>query len=60
MTGLKMRNESSADAAVDRFNVTVNQAIDLAAPSGHIEKHKCHAWFSGNLKAFIKKKNIYL
>jgi hypothetical protein len=59
MTGLQMRNERSADAAVDRLNVAVSQTIYLAAPSGHIQTHKCPAWFSGNLKAYIKKKNIY-
>jgi hypothetical protein len=51
MTGLQMRNERSADATVDRLN--------LAAPSGYIQKHKCHAWFSGNLKAYIKMKKIF-
>jgi hypothetical protein len=36
-------NETSVDAAIDRLNVAVTQAIDLAVPSGHIKKHKYHA-----------------
>jgi hypothetical protein len=27
--------------------------MDLAAPSGHIKKHKYPAWFSGKLKAYL-------
>jgi hypothetical protein len=50
-------DEISADAAVDRLSVVVTQATDLATPSGHIKKHKYPAWFSGKLKAYIKKKN---
>jgi hypothetical protein len=38
-----LHNETSADAAVDRLNIAVTQAIDLAVPSGYIKKH----WFSG-------------
>jgi hypothetical protein len=38
-------NETSVDAAVDRLNLAVIQAIDLAVPSGHIKKHKYPAWF---------------
>jgi hypothetical protein len=51
-----LQNETSVDAAVDRLNVAVTQAIDLAIPSGYIKKHKYPAWFSGKLKARIKKK----
>jgi hypothetical protein len=40
-------------------DVTVTQAIDLAVLSGHIKKHKCPAWFSGKLKAYIKNKNCF-
>jgi hypothetical protein len=43
------------NAAVDRLNVAVTQAIDLAVPRGHIKKHKYPAW----LKAYIKKKNYF-
>jgi hypothetical protein len=49
---------TSVEAAVDRLNVAVTQAIDLAVPSGYIERHKYPAWFSGKLKAYIKK-NYY-
>jgi hypothetical protein len=31
-------NETSVDATVDRLNVAVSQAIDLAVPSGIIKK----------------------
>jgi hypothetical protein len=48
-------NKTSVDATVDRLNVAVTQAIDLAVPSGHINKHKYYAWFSGKLKAYIKR-----
>jgi hypothetical protein len=48
-------NETSIDAAVDRLNVAVTQAIDLAVPSGH----KYPTWFSGKLIACIKKKNYF-
>jgi hypothetical protein len=52
-------NETSVYAAVDRLNVVVTQALDLAVPSGHIKKHKYSAWFSGKLKTYIKKKNYF-
>jgi hypothetical protein len=52
-------NETSVDAAVDRLNFAVIQAIDLAVPSGHIKKHKYPAWCSGKLKAYIKNKNYF-
>jgi hypothetical protein len=32
-------NEASVDALVDRLNIAVTQAIDLAVPFGHIIKH---------------------
>jgi hypothetical protein len=54
-TGLQIPNERSADDAVDRLSVTATQAVDLAATSGYFIKHKCPAWFSRNLKAYIKK-----
>jgi hypothetical protein len=50
-------NETSVDAPVDRLNVAVTEAIDLAAPSGYIKKHKYPVWFSGKLNAYIK--NIF-
>jgi hypothetical protein len=52
-------SETSVDAAVDRLNFAVTQAIDLAVPSGHIQKHKYPDWFSGKLKIYIKKKNYF-
>jgi hypothetical protein len=52
-------NETSVDAAVDRLNFSVTQAIDLAVPSGHIKKHKYPDWFSGKLENDIKKKNYF-
>jgi hypothetical protein len=36
------------DAAVDRLNAAVTQAIDLAVLSGHIKKHEYRTWFSTN------------
>jgi hypothetical protein len=54
-----LHNGTSADAAVDRLNVAVNQAIGLTVPFGYIKKHKYSAWFSGKLKAYIKKNNFY-
>jgi hypothetical protein len=44
----------SVDSAVDRVNVAVTQAIYFAVTSGYIQGHKCPAWFSGKLKAYIK------
>jgi hypothetical protein len=52
-------NEASVDTAVARLNAVVTQATDLAPPSGYIKKHKYPAWFSGKLKACIKKKNYF-
>jgi hypothetical protein len=51
-------NETSVNAAVDRLNVAVIQAIDLAVPSGYIKAHKYSAWFCGKLNAYIKKKTL--
>jgi hypothetical protein len=51
-------NETPDDAAVDRLNVAVIQAID-SGHSGPIKKHKYRPWFSGKLKAYIKKKNYF-
>jgi hypothetical protein len=48
-------NETSVDAALDRLNAAVTQAIDLAVPSRHIKERRCTAWFSGKLKAYFKK-----
>jgi hypothetical protein len=48
-------DEISADAVVDRLNVVI-QATDLAVPSGHIEKHKCLAWFFWKIKLTLKRK----
>jgi hypothetical protein len=42
------------DVAVDRLNVAVTSATDLAVRSGYIRKHKHPAWFSGKLKVYIK------
>jgi hypothetical protein len=50
-------NETSLDAGVHRLNHA--QAIDLAVPYGYVKKHKYPAWFSGKLKAYIKKKNYF-
>jgi hypothetical protein len=52
-------SETSVDAAIDRLNFAVTQAIDLAVPSGHIKKHKYPDRFSGKLKTYIKKKNYF-
>jgi hypothetical protein len=52
-------NETSVDAAVDRLNYAVTQAIDLAVPYGYIKKHKYPAWFSGKLKDYIKNKKYF-
>jgi hypothetical protein len=46
-------NETSADAAVDRLNFAVTKTIDLAVPSGYIEKHAYLTWFYGKLKVNI-------
>jgi hypothetical protein len=54
-----LHNERSLDAAVDRLNVAVTQATDLAVPCGYIKKHKYTAYFSGKLKAYIKRKNYF-
>jgi hypothetical protein len=54
-----LNNETSVDAAIDRLNVAVIHAIDLALPSGYIKKHKYPAWFSRKLKAYIKKNYEY-
>jgi hypothetical protein len=48
-------NETSVDAAVDRLNVAVTQAVDSAVPSGYIKKHKYPAWISVKLIACIRK-----
>jgi hypothetical protein len=53
-------SETYVDAAADRLNFAVTQAIDLAVPSGHIKKHKYPDWFSGKLKTYIKKKKLFL
>jgi hypothetical protein len=47
------------DAAVDRLNAVVAQAINLAVPSDCVTKHKCHIWFSGTLRSDVKKKNYF-
>jgi hypothetical protein len=52
-------NETSVDAAVDRLNTAVTQAINSAVPSGRITRHKYPIWFSGRLRAYVKKKNYY-
>jgi hypothetical protein len=52
-------NETSVDVAVNRLNVAVTQAIDLAVPSGYIKKHKYPACFSGKLKTCIKKNDYF-
>jgi hypothetical protein len=52
-------NETSVDAAADRLNVAVTQAIDLAVPSGYSKKHNYPAWFSAKLEAYIKKNYFY-
>jgi hypothetical protein len=44
-------NETSVDAAVDRLNAAVAQAINLAVPSGCVTKHKYPIWFSGRLRS---------
>jgi hypothetical protein len=51
--------ETSVDAAVDRLNISVVQAINLAVPSGCVTKHKYSIWFSGRLRAYIKKKYFF-
>jgi hypothetical protein len=51
-------NESSVDAAVDRSNVAIMQAMNLAVLSGRILKHKYLACFSSRLKAYIRRKTI--
>jgi hypothetical protein len=53
-------NETSVDAVVDRLNVAVTQAIDLAIPCGYIKKYKYPVWFSGKLKSYIKKKKRFI
>jgi hypothetical protein len=52
-------NETSVDAAVDRLNAVVAQAINLAVPCGCVTKHKYPIWFSGRLRSYIKKKNYF-
>jgi hypothetical protein len=47
-------NKTSVDAAIERLNVIVTQAIDLAVHSGNSKKHK-YPWFSGKLKFYFKK-----
>jgi hypothetical protein len=42
-------NEISVNAATDRLNAAVTQAINLAVPSGYIKMYKYSAWFSGKL-----------
>ena len=52
-------NVSSVDAAVDMLNDAVTHAINVAIPTGTISKHKYPVWFSGRLKAYIRKKNYF-
>jgi hypothetical protein len=52
-------NETSVNAAVDRLNIAVTQAIDLAVSSGYTKKDKYPALFSGILNAYNKKKNYF-
>jgi hypothetical protein len=49
-------NETSVDASVDRLNA---KAINLAAHSGCVTKHKYPIWFSGRVRSYIKKKNYF-
>jgi hypothetical protein len=41
--------ETSVDAAVDRLNAAVTEAMDLAVPFGLIKRKKYPSWFSGKL-----------
>jgi hypothetical protein len=52
-------NETSVDAAVDRLNVAVTQAIGSAVPSREIKRHKYPALSSGKLKAYIQNNYFY-
>jgi hypothetical protein len=53
-------NEISVNAAVDRVDVAVTQAVDLALPSGYIKMHKYPARFTGKLNAYIKRTIIFI
>jgi len=50
-------NKTSTDAPVGRLVVTATQAIQTAVPTAYLQKCKFHAWFSGNLKYYLKEKN---
>jgi hypothetical protein len=52
--------QNIVDAAVDRLNVAVTQATDLALPSGYIKMYIYTALFSGKSKACIKKRNHFI
>jgi hypothetical protein len=49
--------ETSVHAAVDKFVVTVVEAIDMVLPSGSIRTWELPIWFSRHLKILSEKCN---
>jgi hypothetical protein len=51
--------ETFVHAAVDKFVVTVVEAIDMVLPTGNIRTRKLPFWFSRHLKMLSGKCNHY-